>query len=302
METEMGDTNTDIQVAEILDAFKFNDGIYKKDQVDAAIALEESITPHLIKILEKTLNNPDEYINNGNLYDHIYSLMLIGHFRQPSAHKLIVDLFSLPEDITHLLYGDICTSDLPTILFNTCGGDLGPIKNMILNKEVDDFTRISACQAFAYSVLEGYVSRKEVVEFFGSLFTGNETDEASDFLGLLASIAWNLYPEEIMDVINASYDNGLIIPGIIEQKSFKYAMDMGEEKCLELLRQNREDYNLDDLHQSMSWWSCFDKNGIQSNTPASNLAQDIKKNQKKKTKKKKKKRKQVKSSKKKNRR
>lgn len=300
MEIEMEDT--DIQITEILDAFKIYDGIYKRNQVDAAIDLKESITPHLIKILEEVLNDPDQYIKNENLYGHIYALMLIGHFKELSAHKLIVDLFSLPGDITDLLYGDICTSDLPTILFNTCGGDLEQIKAMILNKEVDDYTRISACQALAYSVVEGYVSRKEVVEFFGNLFTGNETDEASDFWGLLASIACDLYPEEIMDVIKESYENGLIMPGLIGQKHFGYALDMGEEECLERLQQNREDHNLDDLHRSMSWWACFDENEIQANTPAPNLAQDFKKAQKKKTKTKKKKRKQVKASKKKNRR
>jgi hypothetical protein len=35
-----------------------------------------------------------------------------------------------------------------------------------------------------------------VVEFYGTLFTGNEVKAHSDFLGFLAYIIWDLYPEE----------------------------------------------------------------------------------------------------------
>lgn len=298
----MEDKNNEPQITEILDAFKIYDGIYKKDQIDAAVSLKEEITPHLIKIIENTMNDPDPYVQNQGLYDHIYALMLLGHFKNPKAHKPIVDLFSLPGDTTEHLYGDIRTSDLPTILFNTCNGAIDQIKAMILNKEVDDYNRISACQALAYSVVEGYISRKEAVEFFGTLFTGDETDEASDFWGLLANIACDLYPEEIMDVIEASYENGLIMPGLIGYEDFKQALDMGEKVCLERLRQNREDHNLDDIHQSMSWWACFDEDEDQPDYPAPAPGPDLKKIPKKKAKTKKKKRKQAKASRKKNRR
>ena len=72
---------------------------------------------------------------------------------------------------------------------------------MILNKEADDFCRISACHAMAYAVVEGIVSRQEVITFFGSLFTGTETSTVSDFWSFLANIVCDLYPEEMMDVI-----------------------------------------------------------------------------------------------------
>ncbi|RLB78142.1 MAG: hypothetical protein DRH24_14955 [Deltaproteobacteria bacterium] len=41
--------------------------------------------------------------------------MLLGHFREHRAHKVIVDLFSLPNNIPHELFGDITTGDLPVI-------------------------------------------------------------------------------------------------------------------------------------------------------------------------------------------
>ena len=64
--------NTNI-ITEILEAFKNFDGTYKREQVDTAIEFKEEITPHLIEILENVVADPDPYIQNENLYDHIYA-------------------------------------------------------------------------------------------------------------------------------------------------------------------------------------------------------------------------------------
>jgi hypothetical protein len=69
-------------ITEILGAFKVFDGNYKREQVDAAIELKEEITPFLIEILENVLTDPGKYIENDDRYDHIYALMLLGHFRE----------------------------------------------------------------------------------------------------------------------------------------------------------------------------------------------------------------------------
>ena len=124
-------------INEILEAFKIFDGNYKREEVDAAIELKEAITPHLIEILENVLADPDPYIKNENLYDHIYAWMLLGHFRESKAHNVIIDLFSLPDRIPHELYGDLATSELPTILLRTCGGSIERIKSMASNKDAD---------------------------------------------------------------------------------------------------------------------------------------------------------------------
>ena len=160
-------------LTEILDTFKNFDGIYKREQVDAAIELKEEITPYLIEILENALADPDPYIQNENLYDHIYAWMLLGHFRESKAHNVVTDLFSLPKDIHYKLFGDLATSELPTILLRTCGGSIDRIKSMASNKDVDVYCRISALNAMAYAVIEGIASREAVIAFFGTLFTGN---------------------------------------------------------------------------------------------------------------------------------
>jgi hypothetical protein len=298
------------RLSEILEAFKNFDGLYKREQVDAAIELKEQITAPLIEILENVLADPDKYIGNDIRYDHIYALMLLGHFKESKAHKVIVDLFSLPGDIPHELFGDITTSDLPAILFRTCGGSIEPIKSMASNKDADDYCRISALTAMTYAVVEKIVSREDVQSFFETLFTGDEAEENSDFWGLLANLVCDLYPEESMDTIKKAYDEGLISSGAISHEEFQKTLEDGKEKCLDELKADFERRSLDDIHASMSWWACFNKESqfysepdrSNSHTFRANFDRPTHKFKKKKDKARKKKRKQAKAAKRKNRR
>ena len=245
------------KISEILDGFKIFDGIYKRELIDSAIELKDEISPHLIKILESVLSDPEKHIENNKRIDHVYSIMLLGHFRESKAHNVIVDLFSLPDDMSYKLYGDLISGDLATIIVRTCGRHIDLIKSMVLNKNIYGFCRIAAANAMAYAVVDGIVTREEVLSFFGTLFTGNEADEMPDFWSILATYVYYLYPEEIMDTIKQAYDDGLIFSGAIGYGEFEEMLEAGEEKCLERLKNNYKRQSLDDIHDSMSGWACF---------------------------------------------
>lgn len=248
---------TELTIPEILEAFRTIDGTYKRAEIDAAIRLKAEITPHLIKILEDLLADPERYIIQEDLCDHIYAVMLLGHFREPKAHRVIIDLFSLSDDVPNMLFGDICTSDLAMILLNTCGGDVSSIQSMILNREADDYCRVSACEAMAYAVLEGFIAREAVIGFFHSLFTDGMAEEDSDFWSLLAMIILDLHPGESMDVIQRAYDEEWIFPGMVEFEDFEKALSFEKDACLEKLKQDFLTRSLDDIHARMSWLSMF---------------------------------------------
>jgi len=245
------------KITEILNGFKHFKGVYEKDLVDAAVELRDEITPHLIAVLEKLLSNPDDYLENPDLFDHNYAVMLLGHFGEARAHKTLVDVFSLPGRMSDDLFGDIATEDLPMILLRTCNGSLDHIKAMALNKNVDDYCRSSALHAMAYATVAGIATREEVLTFYGNLFTGQEADEGSDLWGLLACLVYELYPEELMDTIRQAYKDGLIHPGMISYQSFERALRRDKSEHLEDLRKDFERRSLDNIHASMSWWACF---------------------------------------------
>lgn len=245
------------KIIEILDGFKHFKGVYEKDLVDAAIELKDEITPHLIAVLESLLSNPNTYLENPDLFDHTYAVMLLGNFGEAKAHKTLVDVFSLPGRMSNDLFGDIVTEDLPMILLRTCNGSLDHIKVMALNKNADDFCRASALHAMAYATVAGTAAREDVLAYYGGLFTGQEADEGSDLWGLLACLVLDLYPEELMETITRAYEDGLIHPGMIRYESFERALRSNKNEHLQDLRKDFELRSLDDIHACMSWWACF---------------------------------------------
>lgn len=250
-------TDTERKIQEILAAFEPEDGVYKRQAVDAAIALKEEITPHLIRILEDVQTHPLTYLNADTM-SHIYALMLLGHFKEPRAHPVVVDLFSLPEKAIDPLYGDLITEDLSMILYRTCNGSLDQIKSLVLNKKAYEFCRTAATGAMVYAAAAGLVPREEVISFLGSLFSGDEADPDSIFWSSVASDVCHLYPEELMGVIKQAYDQELIGSWYIGLESFEEALQAGQEQTLAEVREEMRRRSLEDLHAAMSWWAMFD--------------------------------------------
>ena len=255
------------QISQILDGIKFLDGQYKRDLIDQAVELKGEITPYLVEILENVRDNPEAYAKDINYFAHNYALMLLGHFKEPKAHGVIVDLFSLPDDLPDMLFGELVTEDLPVILINTCDGSLQRIKELILNREADEFCRVSAVNALTYAVLLGFESRKDVLSFLCGLFTGDEAAADSEFWSFLALYIEYLYPDECMETIKKAYQEGLVSPGVIRYESFEKTLKNGQEKSLERLKDHFSKNSLDDIHKSMSWWACFNEDGPTRSAP-----------------------------------
>jgi hypothetical protein len=247
-----------MEINDILRSFETYDKEYKRKEIDEAIAQREEITPHLISVLENVLKDPGKYAERDTDYfAHIYAFMLLGHFKETKAHDVIVDLFSLPGDLPSELFGDSVTGDLPIVLLRTCGGKTDRIKELILNKKAYEYCRGSALQSLSYAAMEGYIAREEIVSFYQSLFTGNEAPPSSCFHDILATCVYDIYPEEMMKTIENAYEEGLIHPGYVGYEKFVEVLKEGKEKCIESLRAKLKERQIDNIHDSMSWWACF---------------------------------------------
>ncbi len=245
------------KIQQILAAFGPFDGVYQRQAVDEAIALQEEITPHLIHIVEDVAVHPLDYLNADSMAP-TYAVMLLGYFREVRAHPALIKLFSLPQVALEPLFGDLITEDLSMILYLTCGGSLEQIKTLVLNQKAYEYCRSAASGAMVYAVIEGVADRSEVLAFFGSLFTGNEAEPDSVFWSSIAGDIYDLYPEELMEVIRRAYDRELIDPMYIGLDSFEEALQEGQEKTLAQTREQMQRCSFDDLHARMSWWAMFE--------------------------------------------
>ena len=246
-----------MHIKEIIDSLKLFDRTYKDNEIEEALARKDEIIPYLIEILEEVLSYPEKYKEDENCFGHIYSLMLLGHFKENRAHKIIVDLFSLPNDLPSQLFGDTVTEDLHVVLLNTCGGTFQEIKRLALNQEAYEYCRGSALKAIAYGVVSGILAREDAILFYKELLENRKRAPHSHFYDALACCILDLYPEELIELIKQSYEDGYINPGYVGFESFEEALNEGKEKCLERLSDELEERSLENLHQHMSWWACF---------------------------------------------
>ncbi|XCN73212.1 MAG: DUF1186 domain-containing protein [Candidatus Electrothrix aestuarii] len=247
-----------MEINDLLKSLETYDKTYKRDEIDEALIKREAITPHLISVLEQVLQDPEKYADRDSDYwGHIYAFMLLGHFCETKAHDVIVDLFSLPNDLPSNLFGDSVTGDLPIVLLRTCGGNTERIRDLIVNKSAYDYCRGSALQALSYALIEGYITREEIVSFYRELFSEEETFPGSAFHDILANCICDIYPEELMEIIEKAYDEGVIHSGYIGYEDFTEVLRGGKQKCLDRLKCKMQKSQLDSIHDSMSWWACF---------------------------------------------
>ncbi|MBU4234039.1 MAG: DUF1186 family protein [Desulfobacterales bacterium] len=245
------------EISAILQALERFSGKYEQEAVDAAIAHREEITPYLIDCLEKVAADPSIYLEDEGYYLHIYAFMLLGHFQETRAHQAVVGLFSLPGNILDELFGDLTTEYLAMVLFRTCGGDFNLIKSLILNQRALPYARGEAARALVYAVVAGQLLREEALTFLSTLFTGDEAEPLSPFWGTIVDNILDLYPQELMPVIEDAAARGLLDGGYVVEADFDRALGSSIDKSLEYVRQEMERRPWNDLHSLMSGWSCF---------------------------------------------
>jgi len=249
----------DDSIRKILEVFS-QEGLrkYPRDVLDLALERETELTPHLLKILEDLLADPEAHAKGELSYGPIFAMQLLAHFQNHHAHETIVRVMSMPEEVLDPIFGDMITEDFSRILYQTCAERFEKIKGLVLNKAADAYVRGSGMKALVLGVQFGDLPRQEAMDFFADLFGGSEAEDSSDFWDQAASCVYDLYPEELMGIITDAYERGLISSGYIGLESFEEALSQEKDAFLEKERSYLEMRFQDDFHEYMSWWACFD--------------------------------------------
>jgi hypothetical protein len=228
-------------------------GFTKHELVDEAVARREEIIPRLLAILQKILDDPEQWLEE----DHDigpYALILLAYFQEPRAHRLILDLFSLPGRLPDDLFGDLIGETLPTLLIRTCGGSLEGIKELILNRRADGFCRWSACRALGYAVVKGLAERAAVLRFLSSLLKKDEAPEDSFFWTGVVDTLIDLHPGDVLEAIFAAYEAGLVEESFATLGEIRSQAAMDQEAVLAELAKNMAEHASENVHDYMAWW------------------------------------------------
>ncbi len=223
-----------MDIQEILADLKYNTGTFPRQALQEAVANREQITPLLLKIIEEAKLLSAELYEE-NYIALIYAMYLLAQFREKLAYPLIVDFFSLPDEIVMDSTGEVVTEDLHRILASVAHGDTTLIKSLIENEKANEYVRGAALQALLTQMVQGESTREEVVAYYQSLFRGGLEREPSCVWGDLVCYSTDLYPEEVIEDIRQAYDEDLVDSMCISLENVEEILTLSKESVLKEL-------------------------------------------------------------------
>ena len=234
-----------MQLQEIISKLENNNGKLPRQALERAIEEREAITPLLLDILSNCKNNLEELSNKPDYILHICAFYLLAQFRELSAYPLIVDFFSIPGDKPVDATVDLLGGGLARILASVCHGNIEPIKQLIENQELNEHVKYSALDSLIILVVQGIISREEIIEYYKELFSNFHTNkydvtqakkEQNYILGHLVMNSSMLAPVELKQYIEKTFDENLIRPIDFERQEFEELLEIGSEATLSALR------------------------------------------------------------------
>jgi hypothetical protein len=247
-----------MDVKKVLMELKSQELTFPREALEFAIANRDLMIPELLKILKRTIENYEAFLDQENYMGHIYAMFLLAQFREKSAYELIIQLSSLPGEIPDELMGDTVTEDLPRILAGVSCGDDYLIRRLAENEDVFEYVRGSALGALVTLVAAGEKSRDELIDYFQSLFRTKLSREPSVVWENLVSYSLDLYPGEVYQDIKQCYRDDLIDPLFVSMEDVEESLVLGKEAALEDLKKNRHYTLITDAIKDMEGWACFE--------------------------------------------
>lgn len=175
----------------------FNSGFARQNQA--------LVTPHLLRILENTLEDfGKESIETRSA--HVIAIFLLALFREKKAYPLIIELLNkIPNSFEHSIFNDEI-EDMPNILASTFNDNIELIYKLIENTNAFEFARIAALDSLVALWHTKQISRESVIDYFDNLLTNNfNENKDTELQPWIIHSALRLYPEEIISSIRLAF-------------------------------------------------------------------------------------------------
>lgn len=241
-----------MEIPHILEELAFDMGSLPREAIEAAIAKKESITPFLLGVLKEALHNLCDIIEHDNYQEHLYAMYLLAQFREKQAYPLIIELISFPGEIPHAILGDVLTEDLSRILASVAGNEIEPLKRVIENPHLNEYSRAACQTALVTMVGCSIIPRSEVIDYFHSLYAGKMERTPSFAWDNLISATCDLYPEELYEEIKMAYAEDLVEECFIRLQDVEAMLENRKEAHLFRLYQTTE--LIEDTVTEMEKW------------------------------------------------
>ncbi len=228
-------------------------GNFPRAALEAAIAQQEAITPHLLRTLEDAPRVLERMEAEEDYILPLYAFYLLAQFRELRACPLIVDFFSLPGEAPLNVTGDFVTENLGRVLASVSGGEMTPMKRLAENPQVDQFTRSAALHGLVSLVVNELQPRAAVIAYLQHLLRGGLEREYSFVWDGLLDCCADLRAEELLNDLEQAGQEGLLE----DIRWFKQTLAQDEARALAALRRNRHVQLVTDTVKELGGWACF---------------------------------------------
>ncbi len=224
-----------------------------RENRDAAI-------PALLNCVRGVVDNFDSIPENTeDMDDPVYSMFLLAEFKVHEAFEFFIRILELEQEKCEWLLGDIITEDMGSLIASVaCAADVGRIKSVIENAEINSFQRSAALGALVIMYSEGKYSRTDLLAYLGYLL-----EYCADDIFLVTSVVYtckNVCATDCYGRIRDLYKDSKVDPFVIGAKEFADELPViTEEEVLENLRKKSYTSTITDTVKSMHWWACFNK-------------------------------------------
>lgn len=243
-----------MEVAHILEELAYDLGELPREAIESAIGKRAQITPHLLEILDDSINRIDEILEDDSYQGHLYAMYLLAQFREERAFPYLVKLFSFPGEIPHAIAGDVLTEDLARIFASVCGNDYGTLLTLIENSSLNEYVRAACQTALVILVGCGNLTRTWVIEYFRSLFEHKLQRYPSFVWDNLVASCCTLYPKELFPYIRQAFHEELIDTTFISLEDVSAVLAEDMQTQLFTLFQTAE--LIEDTVSEMEKWLC----------------------------------------------
>jgi hypothetical protein len=244
------------RAAELVAAFDVFTGNYKREEMEAALTLQEEITPLLLDILDQLAADPEGYVT-GNHFAETYAVALLAHFRETRAHLPIIYAFSIPDEQRECIWADMLTETLPALLCRTSGGDYNHVLALVRNKEAYEFLRASAMETLKLGITCGDLTREEGLAHYASLFDESLAEPGDYFWASLVCDLLDLYPGELIADIRGLFAKGFVHEGEVSLAEVERTMSKGYDVAVTELDQKLDGRLPENVHDYLTWFACF---------------------------------------------
>jgi hypothetical protein len=233
----------------------------------------ELVTPRLVATIEEVVRLGREgKVREGNA--HFFAVFLLTEFTATEALPVILEAFSLPEEIVEETFGDIVPETLSRSLAVLGADHLDRIEAMIASPYLGNYVRWAAAEALLRMVVAGTLSRADALERLARQFRAAVAAGDEWAATIVASeLSW-LNPLEIQEEIHAAYQQGLIDESIIDWGDFEdhglWPVRPGQCPALD----GEQPPRVDDTVEELRDWNCFREQSQYDDEPPDEWLED----------------------------